>query len=116
MARLLIIDDNPALVLDQVNHVFGAAGHEITVARTGKEGVRRAAERPPDAVLLDLRLPDLPGMEVYHRIHEADARIPVIFITAATDADSAIEAMRRGALEHPLQPLALRTMRSPGPA
>jgi DNA-binding NtrC family response regulator len=112
MARLLIIDDNPALVLDQVDHVFGAAGHEISVARTGKEGIQRVAERLPDAVLLDLRLPDLPGMEVYQRIHEADARIPVIFITAASDADSAIEAMRRGAFDYLFKPIDLQQLQS----
>jgi two-component system nitrogen regulation response regulator GlnG len=112
MARLLIIDDNPALVLDQVDHVFGTAGHEISVARTGTEGVRQAAERPPDAVLLDLRLPDLPGMEVYQRIRDADARIPVNFITAASDADSAIEAMRRGAFDYLLKPIDLQQLRS----
>jgi two-component system nitrogen regulation response regulator GlnG len=112
MARLLIIDDNPALVLDQVDHVFGAAGHEISVVRTGTEGVRRATERPPDAVLLDLRLPDLPGMEVYQRIREADARIPVIFITAASDADSAIEAMRLGAFDYLFKPIDLQQLRS----
>jgi DNA-binding NtrC family response regulator len=112
MARLLIIDDNPALVLDQVHHVFGAAGHEIVVARTGKEGVRQAAEQPPEAILLDLRLPDLPGMEVYRQIHEADARTPVIFITAASDADSAIEAMRRGAFDYLFKPIDLQQLRS----
>jgi two-component system nitrogen regulation response regulator GlnG len=112
MSRLLIIDDNPALVLDQVDHVFGAVGHEISVARTGREGVRKAAEESPDAVLLDLRLPDLPGMEVYQRIHEADARIPVIFITAASDADSAIEAMRRGAFDYLFKPIDLQQLQS----
>jgi two-component system nitrogen regulation response regulator GlnG len=112
MARLLIIDDNPALVLDQVNHVFGAAGHEIAVARTGGDGVRQALDRTPDAVLLDLRLPDLQGMEVYQRIREADARIPVIFITAASDADSAIEAMRRGAFDYLFKPIDLQQLRS----
>ena len=104
MARLLLIDDNPVLILDQVNHVFGAAGHEVEVARTGGEGVRRAVDRPPDVVLLDLRLPDLSGLEVYQRLREVDARIPVVFITAANDADSAIQAMKQGALDYLFKP------------
>jgi two-component system nitrogen regulation response regulator GlnG len=51
-------------------------------------------------------------MEVYQRIHEADARIPVIFITAANDADSAIEAMRRGAFDYLFKPIDLQQLRS----
>jgi two-component system nitrogen regulation response regulator GlnG len=107
MARLLLIDDDPVLVLDQVNHVFGAAGHEVEVARSGEEGLRRAADRPPDVVLLDLRLPDLLGLDVFQRLREADARIPVVFITATTDADSAIEAMKRGAFDYLFKPIDL---------
>jgi two-component system nitrogen regulation response regulator GlnG len=112
MARLLLIDDNPVLILDQVNHAFGAAGHEVEVARTGGEGVRRAANRPPDVVLLDLRLPDLSGLEVYQRLRAADARIPVVFITAANDADSAIEAMKQGAFEYLFKPIDLERLRA----
>ena len=54
-----------------------------------------AAARTPDAILLDLRLPDLSGLEVYRRLRQIDARIPVIFITATSDADSAIDPCRR---------------------
>jgi two-component system nitrogen regulation response regulator GlnG len=111
MARLLLIDDDPVLILDQVNHVFGAAGHEVEVARTGGEGLKRAADRPPDVVLLDLRLPDGSGLDVYQRLREADARTPVVFITAANDADSAIEAMKRGAFDYLFKPVDLGRLR-----
>ena len=96
MGQLLLVDDNPDLILAQMNHVFGASQHRIDVARTGEEGVRRVTERAPDVVLLDLRLPDLSGLEVYQRIREIDAHIPVLFITAATAAHHAIEAMKQG--------------------
>jgi len=112
MARLLLIDDNPVLILDQVNHVFGAAGHEVEEVRSGGEGVRRATERPPDVVLLDLRLPDLSGLEVYRCLREVDARIPVIFITAADDTDSAIEAMKQGAFDYLFKPIDLEQLRT----
>jgi DNA-binding NtrC family response regulator len=105
MTRLLLVDDDPGLILEQVNHVFGASGCEIEVARTGEDGVRQAATRTPDAILLDLRLPDLPGLEVYRRLRQIDARVPVIFITATNDADSAIEAMKQGAFDYLFKPL-----------
>ena len=111
MARLLLVDDHPDLILKQVRHVFDAAGHEIDAARTGEDGVRQVAERAPDAILLDLRLPDLSGLEVYQRLRQLDARVPVIFITAANDADSAIEAMKQGAFDYLFKPLDTQQLR-----
>jgi DNA-binding NtrC family response regulator len=61
--------------------------------------------------LLDLRLPDLSGLEVYRRLRQIDARIPVIFITATNDADSAIEAMKQGAFDYLLKPLDTQQLR-----
>ena len=108
MGQLLLVDDNPDLILAQMNHVFGASNHRIDVARTGAEGVRRVTERAPDVVLLDLYLPDLSGLEVYELIREIDARIPVLFITAATEAHHAIEAMKHGAYDYLIKPLDTR--------
>src|SRR5258707_9345356 len=110
MAHLLLIDDKPDLIQEQVAHVFRGAGHEIGVARTGEDGVHQAAARAPDVILLDLRLPDISGLEVYRRLRQVDARIPVNFITEATDADSAIEAMKRGAYDYLSKPLAPRPL------
>ena len=98
MGQLLLVDDNPDLILAQMNHVFGASQHTIDVARTGEEGVRCVTERAPDVVLLDLRLPDLSGLEVYRRIREIDARIPVLFITAATRGTSCHRGDEAGGL------------------
>ena len=95
MGRLLLVDDDPDLVLTQINQVFGASQHRIDVARTGTEGIRRVAERAPDVVLLDLRLPDQSGLEVYQQIRRLDARIPVIFVTMAKAADSGRRHDRR---------------------
>jgi two-component system nitrogen regulation response regulator GlnG len=117
MAMLLLVDDDPDLILKQAHRVFDEAGHEIGAALTGEDGVRQAAARTPDAILLDLRLPDLPGLEVYRRLRQIDARIPVIFITAANDADSAIEAMKQGAFDYLTKPLdALQLRRVVGQA
>ncbi len=111
MARLLLVDDNPNLILKQVDRVFGAAGHEVDAARTGEDGIRQAVARTPDVILLDLRLPDLSGLEVYRRLRQIDARIPVVFITATNDADSAIEAMKQGAFDYLFKPLDTQQLR-----
>ena len=96
MSTLLLIDDDPVLLLDQLTHALGPQGVRVEVARAAEEGLRRAAARPPDVVLLDVRLPDLSGLEAYQRLRRIDARIPVIFITWAATADTAIEAMKEG--------------------
>jgi DNA-binding NtrC family response regulator len=111
MGQLLLVDDDPDLILAQIRHVFGAAQHRIDVARTGAEGIRRVAERAPDVVLLDLGLPDLSGLDVYQRIRQIDARIPVLFITAATGAHHAIEAMKQGAYDYLIKPLDTQQLR-----
>jgi DNA-binding NtrC family response regulator len=111
MGQLLLVDDNPDLILAQMNHVFGASNHGIDVVRTGEEGVRCVTDQSPDVVLLDLHLPDLSGLKVYERIREIDARIPVLFITAATDAHHAIEAMKQGAYDYLIKPLDTQHLR-----
>ena len=111
MGRLLLVDDDPDLILAQIQIFFGASQHKIDVARTGEEGIRSVAERAPDVVLLDLRLPDLSGLDVYRHIRQIDARIPVIFITAATEAHHAIEAMKQGAYDYLFKPLDIKHLR-----
>ena len=94
MGQLLLVDDDPDLILAQINQVFGDSQHRIDVARTGADGIRRVARRALDVVLLDLRLPDQSGLEVYQQIRRLDMRIEVIFVTMAKAADAAIEAMK----------------------
>jgi two-component system nitrogen regulation response regulator GlnG len=105
MSRLLLVDDDPGLVLAQVSHALGPLGVEVDVARSGAEGIRRLAARPADVILLDVRLPDLSGLEVYQQVRQVDARIPVVFITATTAADTAIAAMQQGAYDYLFKPL-----------
>jgi two-component system nitrogen regulation response regulator GlnG len=111
MAHVLLIDDDPELIAEQVRHAFPPPAHRVEVARTGADGLVRVRESPPDVVLLDLRLPDRPGLEVFEEIRATDARVLVVFVTLSKAADAAIEAMRRGAFDYlfkPLDPAQLR--------
>src|SRR5437764_2019283 len=110
MANLLLIDDHPGLLLDQVGHVFPAHAHRVEIAHTGSEGLERAADDRPDVILLDLRLPDQSGLDVLRQLRRIDARIPVVLVTVVRSADSAIEAMRQGAYDYLLKPLDLRKL------
>ena len=110
MADILLIDDDPALIPRQVRLAFPAHTHCVVVARTGARGLRVRTDLP-DVILLDLRLPDQSGLEIYQAIRQVDGRIPVIFITLARSADSAIEAMRQGADDYLFKPLDLQELR-----
>ncbi len=111
MAHLLLIDDDPVLIPEQVRQAFPAPRYLVEVAGTGAEGLERVAAGPPNVILLDLRLPDQSGLEVYQQIRTIDARIPVIFITLAKTADAAIEAMKQGAYDYLFKPLDLHQLR-----
>jgi two-component system nitrogen regulation response regulator GlnG len=112
MERLLLVDDDPVMILDQLTHALGPQGIGIEVAHTAEEGLRQVAAQWPDVILLDVHLPDLSGLEAYQRIRQIDGRIPVIFITWATTADTAIEAMKQGAYDYLFKPLDLAQLRS----
>jgi len=111
MAHVLLIDDDPALIPEQVRQSFPAPRYRVEVAGTGAEGLARVRAEPPDVILLDLRLPDQPGLDVYQQIRQIDARIPVIFVTLAKGADTAIEAMKQGAYDYLFKPLDLDQLR-----
>ena len=83
VANLLLIDDDPGLMSEQVRQAFPAPRHRVGVARTGAAGLGHFRNDPPDVVLLDPRLPDQCGLSVHRQIRRLDARIPVIFVTGA---------------------------------
>src|SRR5438445_3632918 len=111
VAQLLLIDDDPVLIPEQVRQAFPAPRYRVEVAGTGAEGLSRVGAGPPDVILLDLRLPDQSGLEVYQQIRQLDARIPVIFVTLAKAADAAIEAMKQGAYDYLFKPLDLHQLK-----
>ena len=111
MANLLLIDDDPGVMTEQVRHAFPAPRHRVGVARTGAAGVAHVRSDPPDVVLLDLRLPDQSGLAVYQQVRRLDARIPVIFVTGVRGADQAINAMKEGAYDYLFKPTDLQHLR-----
>jgi two-component system nitrogen regulation response regulator GlnG len=110
MANLLLIDDDPDLLPDQLAQVFPAPAHRVEIAHTGAEGLQRVAGVRPDVILLDLRLPDQSGLDVLRQLRQIDARIPVVLVTVVRSADAAIEAMRQGAYDYLCKPLDLQKL------
>ncbi len=102
MKRILAIDDEP-LILQAIQAAFPDA--DVTMCATAEDGINSFLQATPDVVLLDIRLPDMSGMEAFEKLHRMDAKIPVILMTGYGTAGTAIEAMQRGAFEYILKPL-----------
>jgi two-component system nitrogen regulation response regulator GlnG len=110
MPKLLIIDDEPN-VCYSLEKVLQSPRLQVVSADTARKGIEAVRAAPPDAVILDVRLPDMSGLEAYQNIRQIDARVPVIVITAHGTTETAIEAMKLGAFEYLLKPLDLAQLR-----
>jgi nitrogen regulation protein NR(I) len=104
MSVLLVIDDD-LLVHHRFRRDFENSDLTLLMASSALEGLDMLAREPVDVVLLDVMLPDLPGLETFQRIRQIDPKIPVIFITAGAESDTAIDAMKLGAYDYLLKPL-----------
>ncbi len=104
-AKILVIDDEKS-IRRFMDASLSAKGYEVLLAKTGQEGVKIAAERHPDVVLLDLNLPDKDGLSVLKEIR-AFSRVPVIVLTVK-NADSDKELLLDcGADDYLLKPFSL---------
>jgi DNA-binding response OmpR family regulator len=102
--HILIIDDEASL-RQTLARILQRAGFEVTTAASGKEGFSLVSEHPFDLLYLDIRMPDMSGLELLKIIHEKFPELPVILFTAQPDLNSAVEALRRGATDYLLKPL-----------
>jgi len=104
MSKLLVIDDEPN-VRFSIAQVFVDSGVHVLEAETAAEGLRLAAEESPDLILLDIRLGDRSGLDVFHELRRADPKCLVVFITGHGTAETAIETMKMGAYDYLVKPL-----------
>jgi two-component system nitrogen regulation response regulator GlnG len=104
MGRLLVIDDDP-FILECFRVLFVKAEATVATAETAAEGLRLFTEDRPDVVMLDIRLPDQSGLDVFRQLHDLDPKVPVILMTGNGTTETAIEAMRLGAFDYMVKPL-----------
>ena len=103
--RILLIEDDPRLA-DMLSEYLGEAGFRVSVATAGRAGLERLAREPFDALVLDLMLPDMDGLEVCRQLR-AKSDVPLLMLTARGDAADRIVGLELGAddyLPKPFQP------------
>ena len=104
--RVLIIDDQEAIRLF-LSATLESRGYLVTAAATGLAGLESVASDTPDLVLLDLRLPDLDGLEVLARVKAAHPEVRVVILTSYGRTEVAVEAMRLQAFDFVTKPVNL---------
>ncbi len=107
--HILIIDDEASL-RRTLARIMQQAGFEVTTAASGQEGLAFLSQQSFDLVYLDIRMPDMNGLEVLKKIHSEFPELPVILFTAQPDMNSAVEALRHGAIDYLMKPLQPQTL------
>lgn len=103
MNQILIIDDDRQLG-QSFAKILSQEGYKTANAFTGGDGIEAVKKDRPDVVILDIRLPDMGGLEVFEVIHEIYPKLPVIIITAYSSTETAIGAIQRGAFDYIYKP------------
>jgi DNA-binding NtrC family response regulator len=98
-AKILVIDDEPSVCVS-CQKILKEEGHAVEYTLSGVEGVRRAVDGNYDLVLLDLKMPDLSGMEALEQIRQKRPDVPVVIITGYATIQTSIEAVRKGAFDY----------------
>jgi len=105
-ARILVVDDEPSLA-ELLTMALSYEGWEVRSAGDGTAALRIAAEFGPDAVLLDISLPDFDGVEVLRRLRADRPSLPVLFLTARDSAEDRAAGLRAGADGYLTKPFSL---------
>jgi two-component system response regulator AtoC len=106
MSRILIIEDERVLARNFRDKLC-AAGHDVTLAHAGEDGMVACAKNTPDVVILDLRLPDTDGLKLLPRLRLEFPSTAVVVVTAHGNERIAVDAMKAGAIEYLSKPVDL---------
>ncbi len=107
--RVLVVDDEPA-VREVLARILEVEGFEVALAGDGRAAVRVQASRPADAVLLDVLMPGLDGLEVCRRLRDTGDRTPVLMLTARDGVGDRVAGLEAGADDYLPKPFALEEL------
>jgi len=107
--RILVVDDDLA-VCRSIDRALRLEGYEVVTVATGHEALDAVALNSPDALVLDLQLPDLDGLQVCRRIREAGNDTPILMLTARHGIDDRVQGLDAGADDYLVKPFALEEL------
>ncbi|MEJ8568951.1 response regulator transcription factor [Elongatibacter sediminis] len=101
--RVLIVEDDPAL-RETLSELMREAGYAVDVSADGREGLFFGEEYPVDLAIIDLGLPELPGLDVIRRLREAGRDFPILVLTARGDWQDKVKGLESGADDYVTKP------------
>jgi two-component system response regulator MprA len=107
--RILVVDDEPA-VREAVDRALRVEGYETELAADGAQALEALADRAPDALVLDLLMPRVDGLEVCRRLRAAGDRTPVLVLTARDGVPDRVRGLDAGADDYLVKPFALEEL------
>jgi two-component system, OmpR family, response regulator MprA len=111
VARVLVVDDEPA-VRRALERALRLDSYEVVLAADGEEALDALARAPADAVILDVAMPRLDGLEVCRRMRTAGDRTPILMLTARDAIDDRVQGLDVGADDYLVKPFALRELQA----
>lgn len=109
-SKILVVDDEP-----EFGRLFASVltemGHEVSTAIGGRQGLAKIRENPPDILFLDIKMPQMDGLECLRRIRKIKREFVIVVMTGYGDVQSAREAMRLGADEYICKPFDLEDLK-----
>ncbi len=103
MSRILIVDDKE-MMRDSVATMLSRKGHSVIVAASAPAALEKIAQRPFDALITDLQMPDMDGLSLLEQVKRHDEQLPVVFMTAYGTVETAVAAMKQGAFDYLTKP------------
>src|SRR5262245_19001610 len=112
MTRVLVVDDEPA-VRTALERALRLEAYDVELAADGREALDRLADgAPPDAVVLDVAMPQVDGLEVCRRLRDAGDRTPILMLTARDAIDDRVAGLDAGADDYLVKPFALKELKA----
>jgi len=109
--RILVVDDEPA-VRDSLERALRLDGYEVELAADGREGLERCRAAAPDAIVLDLLMPRMDGLEACRELRAAGDRTPVLMLTARDGISDRVAGLDAGADDYLVKPFALEELQA----
>jgi len=103
MSKILVVDDKE-MMRDSVAATLARRGHVVSAASGGKAAIEKITQKQYDAVITDLQMPEMDGLELLGEIRAVDDQLPVIFMTAYGTVETAVAAMKKGAYDYITKP------------
>ena len=101
--KVLLVDDEQDII-EVIQDRLEAYGFTVVTAGTGLEALQKLSRERFDGIFLDIKMPEMDGMEALEKIRAKDKKIPIIIVTSSSTKDAAIEAIAKGANDYVLKP------------